>query len=199
MKAHNKIISDKVIFNKKKNKNKGNNDAKNNKKTFCILKKNLNSIKNIESENLYKTLNILKKNIPINNNINCNINNLNDNNNYKNYSSSMQNIQNVNININNQINITEKQIKDLISFINNKKDNHNTNINLRESKSLLNNNKNLIENKVEGNKVPYQRNNFNNSFKSLTFIKDNNGKKIIKSKGNSIHNLKLFYNSKAKK
>ena len=199
MKAHNKIISDKVIFNKKKNKNKGNSDAKNNKKTFCILKKNLNSIKNIESENLYKTLNILKKNIPINNNINCNINNLNDNKNYKNYSSSMQNIQNVNININNQINITEKQIKDLISFINNKKDNHNTNINLRESKSLLNNNKNLIENKVEGNKVPYQRNNFNNSFKSLTFIKDNNGKKIIKSKGNSIHNLKLFYNSKAKK
>ena len=196
---NNKIISDKVIFNKKKNKSKGNSDSKNSKKTFCLLKKNINSIKNIENEYLYKTLNILKKNIPINNNINYIIKNLNENNNYKNYSSSIQNIQNVNISINNQINISEKQIKELISFYNNKKDNHNTNINLKKSKSFLNNNKNLIEKKIEGNKMSNQRNNYNNSFKSFTFIKENKGRNIIKSNGSVIHNLKLFYNSKTKK
>ena len=199
-----KIISDKVILNKKKNKNKnkGNSDSKHSKKTFCLLKKNVNSIKNFENENLYKTFNMLKKNIPINNNLNCNVKNLNENNSYKNYSSSMQNIQNVNININNQINITEKQIKELISFYNNKKDNHNintnTNKNLKESKSFLNNNKNLIEKKMEGNKMSNQRNNFINTFKSFTFVKENNSKKIIKSNSNAIHNLKLFYNSKTK-
>ena len=187
------IISDKVIFNKTKNKNKGNTDSNNRKKTFYLLKKNVNSIKNIENENLYKTFNILKKKIPIN------VKNINENNSYKKYSSSIQNIQNVNININNQINISDKQIKELISFYNNKKDNHNSNINLKESKSFLNCNKNLIEKKKEGNKMSNQRNNYINSFKSFTFIKENNCKNIIKSNDNDIHNLKLFYNSKTKK
>ena len=196
----NKInCSDKIIFNKKKNKRKGNNDSRNSKKTFCFSKKNVNIFKNIDNENFYKTLNILKKKIPINNNIKCIAKNLNENNNYKNYSSSMKIIQNVNININNQINITEKQIKELISFCNNQRDNHNKSINLKESKSFFNNSKNLIENKkVGGDKISYQRNNYINNFKSFTFVKENNSKKINKSNGNVIHNLKLFYNSKNK-
>ena len=191
-----KIVSDQVIFNKMKTRNKGNSDPKNGKKTLCLLKKNVNSIKNTENENLYKTLNILKKSIRINNNINCNAKDLVENNNY---SSSMQNIQNVNININNQINISEKQINELISFCNNKKGNHNKNFNLKESKSFLNNNKNFIEKKMEGNKKSYQRNNYINSFKSFTFVNENIGKNNIKSNCNVIHNLKFFYNSKSKK
>ena len=63
----------------------------------------------------------------------------------------------------------------------------------------MNNNKNLIEKKIEGNKMSNQRNNYNNSFKSFTFIKENKGRNIIKSNGSVIHNLKLFYNSKTKK